>query len=42
MLLLAFKLLGINDEMNIEHFLHIIELEASGFHLLAKFQHYAR
>jgi hypothetical protein len=45
MLFLAFNLLGIEDEMSIEHSLHIIELEASGFHeedLLAKFQHYAR
>jgi hypothetical protein len=42
---LAFNLLGIKDEMSIEHFLHIIELEASGFHeedLSTKFQHYAR
>jgi hypothetical protein len=45
MLFLAFNLLGIKDEMSIEHFVHIIELEASGFHeedLSAKFQHYAR
>jgi hypothetical protein len=44
LLFLAFNLLGIKDEMRIEHFLHIIELETSGFHedLSAKFQHYAR
>ncbi len=45
LLFLTFNLLGIKDEMSIEHFLHIIELEANGFHEedpLAKFQHYAR
>jgi hypothetical protein len=45
LLFLAFHLLGIKDEMSIEHLLHIIKLEASGFHeenLSIKFQHYAR
>jgi hypothetical protein len=44
LLFLAFNQLGIKDEMNVEHLLHI-ELEASGFHeedLSIKFQHYAR